>query len=268
MWKLLSLEIKKFRKNAVVSLFGMMFLITMPTVIFIGKQFKDLPPPFPSNSTFFSFPDIWRYLGYSGSWLTFFFLGFIVLYMITAEVDFKTMRQNIITGLSRKDFFLSKVYVVFALSLFATLYYGIIALAIGFFHAEPFSLDGAMANKMAIPRFFLMTLGYTSFALLIGFLIRRSGVAIFFYVCYVIFIESMLRAMHLKLIVHKSVNYWPLNAMEDLMPFPPYEQGINVPIKNLDLEFLLPMSHATIATIIYIALFIGFSYWNFSRRDI
>jgi len=103
MLHLLSLEIKKFRNNAVVDLFGIMFLVTMPTVIFVGKQFKDVPPPFPSTDKIFTFPGIWEYLGYVGNWLVFFFLGFIMLYIITSEVNFKTMRQNIITGLSRRD---------------------------------------------------------------------------------------------------------------------------------------------------------------------
>jgi len=269
MWNLLSLEIKKFKNNAVVDLFGLMFLITMPTLIFIGKEFRDLPPPIPSNTIFFTFPGVWSYLGFAGNWLVFFFLGFIVLYVVTSEVDFKTMRQNIITGLSRRDFFLAKLYVVLSLSLFATLYYVLIALAIGYFHNDPYSFEGAFDNEMAIPRYFIMCLGYTSFALLIGFFIRRSGIAIFFYLCYVFFIEAMLKwFVHFKLVKNASINYWPLNATEDLMPFPPYTFVDNIPRKDLDFSFLLPYNHAMIATSIYVVLFIGVAYWSFSRRDI
>ena len=269
MWNLLSLEIKKFRNNAVVDLFGLMFLITMPTIIFIGKEFKNLPPPIPSSSVIFEFPGIWSYLGYAGNWLVFFFLGFIVLYTVTSEVDYKTMRQNIITGLSRKDYFLSKFYIVLSLSVFATLYYVIIALAIGYFHNDPYSLEGAFDNEMAIPRYFLMCLGYTSFALFLGFLIRKSGIAIFFYLCYVIFMEIMLKwLVHFKAFQNETINYWPLNAIEDLMPFPPYTFVDNIPRKDLDFPFLLSHNHAMITSSIYILLFLGVSYWNFSRKDI
>ncbi len=269
MLNLLSLEIKKFRNNAVVDLFGLMFLITMPTLIFIGKEFKDVPPPLPDNSLFFTFPGVWNYLGYAGNWLVFFFLGFIVLYTVTAEVDYKTMRQNIITGLSRKDYFISKLSVVLSLSVFATLYYAIIALAIGYFHNEPYSFEGAFDNEMAILRFFLMCLGYTSFAMMIGFLLRRSGVAIFFYLCYVLFIELMLKwVVHFRLIQNETINYWPLNAIEDLMPFPPYAFIENIPRKDLDFPFILPHNHAMIASAIYILVFLGVTYWSFSKRDI
>lgn len=269
MFNLLSLELKKFRNNAVVDLFGIMFLITFPTVIFIGKEFRDLPPPLPSNSIFFEFPGVWNYQGYVGNWLVFFFLGFIILYIVTAEVDFKTMRQNIITGFSRKDYFLSKLYVVIAFSVLATLYYIIVVLAIGYFHADPYSFEGAMDNEMAILRFFLMCMGYLSFALMLGFLIRRSGVAIFFYICYVFFIEAVMKWwLHFQIVQNETINYWPLNAIEDLMPFPPYNFVENLPRKDLDFPFLLSHNHAMVTTALYVALFIGIAYWDFNRRDI
>lgn len=275
MLKLLSLEYKKFKNNAVVDLFGIMFMITMPTVLFIGKEFKNVPPPLPNNAIFFNFPGVWDYLGYTGNWLVFFFLGFIVMYMVTSEVGFKTMRQNIITGLSRRDYFLSKLYVVIALSVFATLFYTVVALLIGYFHAEPHSLEGAFENEMAIPRYFLMCLGYLSFALMVALLIRSSGIAIFAYVSYILFIELILKwSVHFKIaqqfdaINPVSINYWPMNAIEDLMPFPPYTFVENLPRKDLDFAFLLSNNQAIVTSIVYISIFICVSYYSFMKRDI
>lgn len=266
---LLNLEWKKFKNNAVVSLFGLMFLITMPTVIFVGKEWKDLPPPIPDNSIFFNFPGVWDYQGYIGNWLVFFFLGFVVIYMTTAEVNFKTMRQNIITGMTRKDYFLGKIVSIVFLSLVATLLYSIICFLIGAFHAEEFSMSDAFKNDYAIPRFFLMCMGYMSFGLMCAFLIRKSGIAIFAYISYIIFIEPMLKwNVHFRIFKNESINYWPLNAIEDLTPLPFFRYVENIPRKDLDFPFLLDTHHAIIASTIYIAIFIFIAYKSFLQRDI
>lgn len=269
MFHLLSLELKKFRKNAVVDLFAIMFLVTMPTVIFIAKQGQDIPQAVLSSEKIFTFPNIWDFQGYVGNWLVFFFLGFIMLYIITSEVGFKTMRQNIITGLSRKEYYLSKFYVGLAFSIFTTLYYVVIVLAIGYFHADPHSFEGAFDNKMAILRFFLMCMGYMSFAIFLGFLFRRSGLAIFFYVCYVIFIEKLIKLVVKSQIEEPDfINYLPLNSIDDLMPNPAYKIKEYSSTIKFDLNLLLTDNQAMISSTIYILIFLGLSYWNFQKQDI
>lgn len=266
---LLRLEWEKFKDNAVVYLFGLMFLLTFPTTLFIGKEIKNLPPPLPSNAILFNFPTVWDYLGYTGNWLVFFFLGFIVMYMITSEVGFKTMRQNIISGYTRKDYFKAKLLVVLSLSIGATLLYTIIALTIGFFHNEPFSFDYAFENNYAVPRFFIMCMGYMSFALMIAFIIRRSGIAIFTYISYIFFIEPVLKWwLHFGYIVkNESINYWPLNAIEDLMPLPIFRFMEGIPRDDLDFPFLLSTNQAIITSSIYTIIFLSIAYYNFIKRD-
>jgi len=267
--ELLRLELAKFRNNSVVSLFGLMFLVTFPTLLFVGKEINNLPPPLPGNSIFFEFPTVWDWLGYMGNWLVFFLLAFIVMHMITSEVGYKTMRQNIISGMTRKDYFLGKVSVVFTISIIATLMYAVLGLAIGYFHNDPYSFENAFSNAKAIPMYFLMTLGYLSFALMIGFVFRKSGIAIFLYVSYISIIEPILKwGVHFKLVKHESINYWPMNVMEDLTPFPFYAQGINIPIKDLNIPFILEANHAIVASIIYICMFFGIAYYSFMRRDL
>jgi ABC-type transport system involved in multi-copper enzyme maturation permease subunit len=269
MLHLLKLEWKKFKNNAVVNLFGLMFIITLPTVIFAGKEIKNLPAPLPSNSIFFNFPTVWDYQGYIGNWLVFFFLGFVVIYIITSEVGFKTMRQNIITGMTRKGYFLAKLYTIISLSLAATLLYTIICFLIGAFHAEEFSISAAFDNNYAIPRFFLMCMGYLSFGLMIAFLIRKSGIAIFTYISYIIFIEPLIKwNIHFRLFKNASVNYWPMNTIEDLTPLPLFRYVENIPRQDLDFAFLMPYSHAMLFSTIYILIFIAIAYRSFLKRDI
>ncbi len=267
--KLLRLEYTKFKKNAVISLLVFMFLLTMPTVIFIGKEFKDVPPPLPNNEVFFTFPMVWDYQGYIGNWLVFFFLGLISVFIVVNEVGYKTFRQNIITGMTRQQYYLSKVITVVALAIAATLLYTVICLGIGMYHTEGWTMSDAFYNSWAIPRFFLMSIGYMSFGLFCGFVIRRSGVAVLLYLCYMIMLEPLIKwAVHFRVIQNNTINYYPSNCIEDLMPFPLYRFADMVPKKDLDFSFLLTYSQATIGSIVWIAIFLGVAYYSFMKRDI
>ncbi|MDG2448897.1 MAG: ABC transporter permease subunit [Saprospiraceae bacterium] len=270
-YNLLVTEWLKFRKNAVVSLLGIMFLVFMPTSIFIGKEFKNVPPPLPNNSIFFEFPSMWSYLGYVGNWLVFFFIGLMVIYMITSEVGYKTMRQNIISGYTRHDFYMSKMTSTIVLCLFVTFMYAVIGLGIGLWHTEGADLAYAFDNNLAIPRFFLMSLGYCSIGFFIAFLLRRSGIAVMFYLSYVILVEIILRwGVHGKMMGFKnsSINYYPANSFEDLMPNPLFRYAEAIPMDDLDFDFLLTYGQAAISSVIYISIFFGLSYFMFLKRDI
>lgn len=265
---LLKLEYTKFKKNAVIGLLSLMYIIMLPTVIFIGKEFENVPPPLPNNEVFFTFPMVWDYLGYAGNWLSFFFLGLIAVFIVVNEIGYKTFRQNIIIGMTRKNYFLGKVYSVVAISFLAALYYGIIAFLIGVFNTEDWTMSQAFDNSNAIPRFFLMNLGYMSFGLFCGFIVRRSGVAVLFYLCYIVMLEAVIKwAVHFRFFNNESINFYPSNCIEDLMPFPLYRFADMIPKKDIDFNFLLSYSHAAMGTIVWIGIFLAISYYSFTKRD-
>ena len=108
------------------------------------------------------FPTIWQYLAYDGNWMVFFFLGFMSVLSITNEFGNKTLRQNIITGLSRADFFKGKFVFIAALALLATAYYFLCGSVIGLLYTEDFTVAKFTENLDFVPRFFLMSFGYMS----------------------------------------------------------------------------------------------------------
>lgn len=243
----------------------------------MGKKFfVELPPPLPNNSVFYEFPTVWEYQGFVGNWLVFFFLGFVMLYLITSEVSNKTMRQNIITGMTRKDYFLGKLYTMIAISLVATIIYVLSSIIIGVIHTEGWDFGLLMDTNKAIIRYFLMCIGYMSFAMLVAFLVRKGGLAIFLYFAYILIIEMILKwAVTFNIFIkmdnvpNSLVNYWPLNVIEDLMPNPLLRFPTNF-MNNSDINFdiLLPVNHAIGFSVLYIAVFIALSWWIFNRRDV
>lgn len=268
MFKLLKLEFSKFRKSTVVLLLSTMFIVFLPFSLSVGKLFKNLPPMLPSEKVFVEFSTVWEYLGYAGNWMVFFFIGVLIIYTITLEVSYKTLRQSIIAGMTRNQYFLSKIYLVLVISIFVTLYYTLIALIIGFINTPDADISMAFANEWAIPRFFLMSVGYLSFAMMIAYLIRNSGLAVFLYLSIVLLVEPLVRLGHMKFLGAKFQNYYPMNIVEDLMPLPLLKIADYVKSSEIDLTVLLSYRTAAVGTIIYILIFTGISYYNFTKRDL
>ena len=268
MIKLLKLEFSKFRKSTVVILLSTMFIVFLPFSLSVGKLFKDLPAMLPSEEVFVRFSTIWEYLGYAGNWMVFFFIGVLIIYTITLEVSYKTLRQSIIIGMTRNQYFLSKLYLILTISVIVTLYYTVIALIIGFINTPDADMAMAFSNEWAIPRFFLMSIGYLSFAMMIAYLVRNSGLAVFLYLSIVLLIEPLVRLGHVKFLGAKFQNYYPMNCTEDLMPLPLLKIADYVKSSDFDLVVLLSYKTAAIATIIWSAIFIGISYYNFTKRDL
>jgi len=267
MLHLLNLEIKKVRNYNPFRVMAILYILLLPASVLVTKGLpQELIDAFGAQG-FYTFPNIWRYLGYVGNWLGFFFLGFMGVLSMTSEFGNKTLRQNIITGLTRKEFYLAKVVFIAAVSLAATAFYFVVSLLIGIVHADPFYFDVFTQNLNYIPRFFLMSFGYMSLGLLFGTLVRRTGFAIFIFLAFGVFIENIFRLLHLYYTEHRSCLFYPINAMEDLTPVP-FPDMANDLIRNMDFNPFMTPTEAVITTIIYTGLFLFGAYQLMMKKDL
>jgi len=266
----IKLEYLKYKKNSVVTMLVGFYFLFFPFVIFFGQELKvNLPDFIPNKNVFFEFPTVWDYFGYAGSWLVFFFLGVSVIYMTCMEVTNKTMRQSILNGFSRKDFFISKFSSAVIIAIAATIYFALISLLVGYLNTENLMFEDVFDNQYAITRYFLMCMGYFCFALFLAFIIRKSGLAIFLYLSYIMIIEPLIRwAGHMYMFKHESAMWYPMNAVEDLIPMPLWRFSEALPEQDIPFDFLLTYKFAGGLTILFSSLFIFIAYRSFSRRDI
>ncbi len=227
------------------------------------------PDEFGNGDLFFMFPEVWRYVAYLGGWLCFFFLGFLAVLLISMEHNHRTLRQNIINGLTRKEFVLGKIGFIITISLLATIYYILVCLVIGFFNTQTVYMSEVTDQIMMIPRYFLMCFGYMSFGLMVGSLIKRTGIALFVYIAYTMFIELFLRyGIHMKMFgSNKTVHYYPLNAIEDLTPMPIMDMAKNFMREN-GFEMSLSPTEAIVISCIWILIFLTIVYNRFIKSDL
>lgn len=266
---LLLLEWKKFKSNAVFRVLTFMFVVLMPLVILSVKDlFKDMPPPLPSSKEFYEFPNVWDYQGYIGSWLVSLLLGFLAIYMTSSELSQKTLRQNIITGMKRKNLFLGKILFLVTIAGVASLIYGVSSVVIGMIHTDGYDFSLIFDNNNALLRYFLMCLGYLSLAMLFVLIFKKGILAIIVYLLYMIIIEPVFMALYVYQFKDSGRNFFPINSFEDLMPFPLYRMPDYFINKEWDFSILLTYNQAIGMTLLYTTIFTLASYLIFMKRDI
>ena len=138
----------------------------------------------------FSFPNAWHSIAYFSS---FFVLlpAILVIMLITNEFQYRTHRQNILDGWSRKSFMIGKCMDVFIITCCVTLIYCLVALYFGFVNSDN-SWLGVTENAHFIGLFFLQTFAQLSIAFLLGFLLKRAFLATALLVFYYLAVENIL----------------------------------------------------------------------------
>ncbi len=281
-FRLLYLEWKKLKTNRTFWALSILYASALPLFFLMGKGMSvngnrgdassgPNPAAMMDSSVFYKFPEVWDYLGYLGNWLNFFVLGFIGVLIVTNDITYKTMRQNIITGMSRNEYFTGKILILLTLSLGATLYYCLLGLGFGFVHTEGTTFQLITQNADLIPRFFLQCVAYGSFAFFLGWLFKRTALALILYIVYVMFLEMAIRWMgHANVLPNKSMHFYPMNAAEDLVPMPlwfaePMMKGLE---ENLGFSYFLTSTEAVITSAIYIIIFLVLSFIRFKKMDL
>jgi len=267
---LLQLEWKKLLPNRAFKIAAGMYIILLPLLYLTIKSMFN-----PSKSggaemaiieSFYVFPNIWNTVSYWASWLTFFLLIYLSVWMITSEHTFKTMRQNLITGMERRSFLLGKISMMTLLAALATTYMAIVAFTFGW-SAGGYG-DSFGHEISAIWRFFVQNMFYMSFALMLAVIFKRSGLAMIIFFAYLLIIERIIRYLIFLNILDQLywASYFPGSAAWDVVPFyiakklPSFDQDIA--------NIILPYDIATGVTVIYTLIFLMISYKVFMSRDL
>lgn len=289
MLHLLSLEWKKLTSNKTFVVMTILYMVFLPTTFLLGKFIPDAVTGDIQSSGMnpaqlaaftedpYIFPNVWKALSYLGNWFNFYFLGIIGILIITNEYDYKTLRQSIINGLTRKEYFLGKIMIVFAIGIGFSLYYTLIALIVGFFSTDYIVMAKVTQNANIIPQYALQIIGYMSLAVFFGWLFRRFALSLICFLFYPMFESLFLNILlfYFKL-TYKFVMYLPVSAMKNLVPvytpFPMANAGI-VELageyeKEFGIPYYLPQVDAIGVSIFFIVVLISLSYWRFMKSDL
>ncbi len=199
MFRLLQIEIKKalnFKAIWWLSLlyFGVMAVMLFGVEAFINGVVSDagenLPITIPGVSLY-SFPNVWHNLAYLASFLKI-FMAIISIILVTNEYSYKTIKQQVLHGLSRYELFWAKVLLNLSIALFATFVLAIIAAILGFRNTETVTWANFTEKISFLLAYFYEIFAYISLGFVIATLVHRSGFAIGILMLYAFIIDPIL----------------------------------------------------------------------------
>ena len=157
----------------------------------------------------YAFPESWHTVAYFSSFFVM-LPSILVIMLIANEYQFRTHRQNIIDGWSRRQFITAKMMGVLTVSLITTLVYTLVACSFGFTSDKLYFYRWS-EQLYYIPLFLLQSFAQLSIAFLLGFLIKRAFIALGIFVFYYLVIENILSS-YFKYKLH-------LDTLARLLPF-------------------------------------------------
>ena len=170
----------------------------------------------------FNFPFIWHFNTWVAATLKF-FLAIVIVSMISNEYSNRTLKQNLIDGLSKKEFMLSKFYTVVAFALLSTFFIFVMTLILGYSFSDYTEFSIVTREMEFLLAYFLKLVGFFSFCLFLGVLVKRSAFALGFLFVWWIFeniIYGILRWKTSAELADGIVQFFPLEAMKNLINLP------------------------------------------------
>lgn len=140
---------------------------------------------------FYKVPFIWHNITYIAGYFKF-IPAFILLFFVANEYKFKTYRQNLIDGLTKSQFYSSKLLSVLFFSLFSTLVIGLTGLIAAIIYNPDMGFSEFFAGSDFLLGYFAEVLFLITFAAFLTFLMRSSTVAIIILLLYYFLIEPFL----------------------------------------------------------------------------
>lgn len=227
MFRLLNIELHKLRysRSAKVLITTYFILITFIALIAaiefpIGQMNFRL-----ADQGIFNFPFIWHFNSYIAANLKL-FLAIIIVSMMSNEYSNRTLKQNLIDGLSKKEFVLSKFLTVVVFALFSTLFLLIVSLILGYSFSDFTEISIVFSDMEYLLAYFIKLTGFFAFCLFLGILVKRSAFALgFLFIWWVM--ESIIYGILTWRIFRDSshiadniMQFFPLSAMSNLVVEP------------------------------------------------
>lgn len=273
MLRLLNLELQKLLLNRTSKiLIFVSFILPFFIILISSIKFKVFGFPIElGNWGVFNFPIVWHLTTFFASQFKFFF-AIVVVSMIGNEYSNKTIKQNLIDGLSKKEFILSKFYTIAFFSFVSTIIIFILSLSIGLYYSSYNEVSIIFRDTEYLIAYFVKLVGFFSLCLYFGMLVKRSAFALaFLFILYILewIIFGLITWQSNIQIAEKIQNFFPLKSMYKLIDEPFQRIAISKVPDTIDLSYDYAVHwHEIIIVIGWTALFVFLSYRLLKKRDL
>lgn len=226
--RLLSIELYKLWHNRISKILILGYFTLIFSVAILSTIKVELGPIefHLADQGIFNFPYIWHFNTFMIGLLKIFF-AIIIVAMIGNEYSYKTLKQNLIDGLSKGEFLRSKIYAILAFVLISTLLVFIISLILGGIYSDYNELQIVFSDLEYLAAYSVKLFSFFSFCLFLSILIKRSAFALGFLAFWQVFEGIAYGLMKWKLSdwipflsAEDVFKFFPLNAMGNLIKEP------------------------------------------------
>lgn len=279
MMKLLKIEWNKIFYYKATRTFTIIYFVLLIAAGFILANIKPTIGGVKVNIVkmgMFEFPIVWQNLTYLISILKI-FIGVIIITNVTAEYTNSTLKQNLIDGLSKKEFLASKMLTNLIFAFLSTLFVFGIALGLGLAFSK--NQEDIFQGIQFVAVYFLKLNLFFSICLFLSILLKRTAFA--FLGLIVLWMgeglisagEVIIRAMmgdgfkNINPYDFYLTNYLPLNTSSKLIDFPDINtEGFFIGGSIFNYSTVNPSF--VIAAFVYFAIFSWLSYLILKKRDL
>ena len=277
MIRLLQIEFIKLWNNRASKVLIISYFFILTSIALVAAIKFDIGPVkfHLADIGIFNFPYIWHF----NTFITAFFklfLAIVIVSMMSNEYSNKTIKQNLIDGLSKKEFILSKFLTVVSFSLISTIFVFVVSLILGLAYSDFNELPIIFSDLEFVLAFFFKLMGFFSFCLFLGILVKRSAFALGFLILWQI-LEGIIRGLiRWKLFdgdtTDTIMGFFPLQAMFNLIkePFTRLE-AVQTVADQVGEKFNLNYSvhwYEILIVLAWTSIFIYGSYALLKRRDL
>ncbi|MBU2947060.1 ABC transporter permease [Zobellia uliginosa] len=277
MVRLLHIEFIKLWNNRASKVLILAYFLLLTSIALIAAVKFDIGPIkfHLAEQGIFNFPYIWHF----NTFITAFFklfLAIVIVSMMANEYSNKTIKQNLIDGLSKKEFILSKFLTVISFALISTIFVFGVSLVLGLFYSNYTEISIIFSGLEFLLAFFVKLVGFFSFCLFLGILVKRSAFALGFLILWQVF-ESLIRGIiRWRFFDGETTDiimgFFPLNAMWNLIKEPFTRlSAVQTAVNQMGEEIVLNYHvhwYELIIVLAWTAIFIYGSYALLKKRDL
>ncbi|MDG1790835.1 MAG: ABC transporter permease [Flavobacteriaceae bacterium] len=226
MLRLLSIELHKLKYNKSAKVISIVYFILISFIALIASiEFNFGSFHFRiADQGIFNFPFIWHFNTWVAAILKL-FLAIVIVSMMANEYSNRTLKQNLIDGLSKKEFVLSKFLTVVLFAMVSTLFVFIVSLILGLIFSDYNEIGIIFSDTEYLLAYFINLIGFFSFCLFLGILVKRSAFALGFLLIWSIMegiIYSFLKweMFRNSYLADNIIQLFPLASMSNLIKEP------------------------------------------------
>lgn len=279
MKRLIHIELQKLLKNKASKVLIICYFVLLSLIALIASIEFDIGSLHISLAKMgiFNFPYIWHFNTYFAALLKL-FLAIVIVSMMSNEYSYGTLKQNLIDGLSKKEFIQSKFLTVILFALASTVFIFILSLILGYSFSSFTEASIVFTDVDYLLAYFVKLMGFFSFCLFLGILVKRSAFALGFLILWNI-IEGFI-FLGVRLVTPAGSNigenvsrFFPLESMSSLIFNPLRRLSL---VRNLE-EQVSGQADTTIYDVNYVqilivlawtAIFVYLSYRVLKKRDL